>query len=261
MEAVPFSALSTPDPRVMHATLALPGTTDEERAELAAQKLQRMIEHAEPVETVPEPLRNNFERLRTLHMYGLLCYDLFTVVDEQALLLTEQALRTRFVDLYGHRITFAKAGEEDRQLEAPWFADVYDAVRSREYRGWRLRLRNGETMARFDASTKSLYQWARSEGLLSGHRNRHYEQITIKMRDRVAHPDAYRLTWEVESARAIHELAELINQLWGVPGRGRYRRTIHREVLAARGEDGWVDKTWGVAWPYPASELQAVVGA
>jgi len=29
----------------------------------------------------------------------------------------------------------------------------------------------------------------------------------------------------------------------------------------ARGEDGWVDKTWGVAWPYPASELQAVVGA
>lgn len=29
----------------------------------------------------------------------------------------------------------------------------------------------------------------------------------------------------------------------------------------ARGENGWVDKTWGVAWPYPASELEAVVAA
>ncbi len=27
----------------------------------------------------------------------------------------------------------------------------------------------------------------------------------------------------------------------------------------ARGENGWVDKRWGVAWPYPASELEAVV--
>jgi predicted transcriptional regulator of viral defense system len=27
----------------------------------------------------------------------------------------------------------------------------------------------------------------------------------------------------------------------------------------ARGGDGWVDKKWGVAWPYAASELEAVV--
>lgn len=30
---------------------------------------------------------------------------------------------------------------------------------------------------------------------------------------------------------------------------------------AARGERGWVDNTWGVAWPYPAPELDAVVSA
>lgn len=29
----------------------------------------------------------------------------------------------------------------------------------------------------------------------------------------------------------------------------------------ARSGSGWVDKTWGVAWPYPASELVAVVAA
>lgn len=27
----------------------------------------------------------------------------------------------------------------------------------------------------------------------------------------------------------------------------------------ARGEGGWVDKSWGVAWPYPAADLEAVI--
>jgi predicted transcriptional regulator of viral defense system len=38
-------------------------------------------------------------------------------------------------------------------------------------------------------------------------------------------------------------------------------RTLIELDRKARGEDGWVDKTWGVAWPYPVSELQAVVDA
>jgi predicted transcriptional regulator of viral defense system len=38
-------------------------------------------------------------------------------------------------------------------------------------------------------------------------------------------------------------------------------RTLIELDRKARGERGWVDKTWGVAWPYPASELQAVVDA
>jgi predicted transcriptional regulator of viral defense system len=38
-------------------------------------------------------------------------------------------------------------------------------------------------------------------------------------------------------------------------------RTLIELDRRARDEDGWVDKTWGVAWPYPASELQAVVDA
>lgn len=237
MISMQFTALTQPDPRVMHATIALAGATDGERAELAAQKLQRMVEMAALHVAVPESLRKNFERLRTLHMYGLLCYDLFTVVNDQALLLIEQALRTRFVEVYGHRVTFVKNEEDDRVLEAPSFSEVYKEVRSGNHRGWKLRLRNGGVMS-FDASTKHLYQWARKERLLSGQRNRGHEQITIKMRDRVAHPDSYHLTWEVDSARAIHELADFINQLWGIPGTGRYRRTIHREVLAV----GWTEE-------------------
>ena len=38
-------------------------------------------------------------------------------------------------------------------------------------------------------------------------------------------------------------------------------RTLIELDRQARREDGWVDKEWGVAWPYPKSELQAVVDA
>jgi predicted transcriptional regulator of viral defense system len=38
-------------------------------------------------------------------------------------------------------------------------------------------------------------------------------------------------------------------------------RTLIELDRKARGGNGWVDTTWGVAWPYPASELEAVVAA
>ena len=38
-------------------------------------------------------------------------------------------------------------------------------------------------------------------------------------------------------------------------------RTLVELDRKARGGAGWVDKAWGVAWPYPASELLAVVAA
>jgi len=38
-------------------------------------------------------------------------------------------------------------------------------------------------------------------------------------------------------------------------------RTLIELDRRARGEGGWVDTTWGVAWPYPASELEAVAAS
>lgn len=35
-------------------------------------------------------------------------------------------------------------------------------------------------------------------------------------------------------------------------------RTLVQLDPTANRETGWVDKTWGVAWPYPAAELEAV---
>jgi hypothetical protein len=91
----------------------------------------------------------------------------------------------------------------------------------------------------FNGSMEDLYRWARKEGLLGGQRNRHYEDVTVRQCHRVAHPDSYHLTWEVDSATAIRDLAELINRLWGEPGLGgRYSQTAYREVLAL----GWSDR-------------------
>jgi hypothetical protein len=187
-ELVPHGGADPPSP--YNATVAVYAAA--RYAEIAAKRLRRMVADAEITSRVPDTLAKNFERLRSIHVYRLLCYDLFTQVDDQALLITEQALRTRFVDLYEHRIVLEKDGET-RDLPAQWFGEVYEAVRSRKYRGWRLRLRDGRTMA-FNGSMENLYRWARKEGLLGGQRNRHYEDITVRHRHRVAHPDSYHLT-------------------------------------------------------------------
>jgi predicted transcriptional regulator of viral defense system len=36
-------------------------------------------------------------------------------------------------------------------------------------------------------------------------------------------------------------------------------RTLVELDRRARGDRGWVDSTWGVAWPYPSAELEAVI--
>ena len=36
-------------------------------------------------------------------------------------------------------------------------------------------------------------------------------------------------------------------------------RTLVELDRRGRGDGGWVDTAWGVAWPYPPSELEAVV--
>ena len=40
----------------------------------------------------------------------------------------------------------------------------------------------------------------------------------------------------------------------------RWRTLVELDRKARSGE-GWVDKAWGVAWPYPKSELLAVVAS
>lgn len=63
---------------------------------------------------------------------------------------------------------------------------------------------------------------------------------------------AYRRIGSLATALSLPVARELAPPSW---------RSLIELDRRARGEDGWVDKTWGVAWPYLVSELQRVVDA
>jgi predicted transcriptional regulator of viral defense system len=90
---------------------------------------------------------------------------------------------------------------------------------------------------------------------------------------------ASRLAEALAAAQATSGLAELSQRLDAAPAYRRIGsisttlvlpagrnleppswRTLVELDPTARRAGGWVDKTWGVAWPYPASELEAVTG-
>jgi hypothetical protein len=78
----------------------------------------------------------------------------------------------------------------------------------------------------------SLLRWAYEEGLLRGQRNRARSRLLRDMRDYVAHGAGDHLLMPVDSAEAIRDAGEIINQLWGVatPGGRLYPAPIRREV-------------------------------
>jgi hypothetical protein len=210
------------------------------RPKAAAEFQQRAISSAELVPAVPGGTRQSFERLRSLHSYGILCYDFFTVADELTLLVLEQALGERFVAYYGSLIPVEdKEGRQDT-LTASSFENVYAALNrggSHARGGWRLKLRSSQEPMDFRGGFSQLVSWARKERLLRGQRNRLLELVLVKMRNRVAHPSSFSLISPVESARSIKDAAEIINHLWGYATAGGrlYPAPLGREVLAI----GW----------------------
>ena len=63
----------------------------------AAELAQYAIGQIELAPAVPDTTRQAFERLCTLFAYGILCYDLYTVAGDLARMVTELALRDRFL--------------------------------------------------------------------------------------------------------------------------------------------------------------------
>jgi hypothetical protein len=112
--------------------------------------------------------------LRTIYTYGVLCYDLYTVAGDLARLVTELALRERFLPFYGETVSFTDQRGQPRTVTASRFDDLYKAIRRGDgrLRGWRLNLRSGHEPIWFDGHLTSLLRWARSEGLLAGQRDR-----------------------------------------------------------------------------------------
>ncbi len=145
--------------------------------EAAAEYQQNVIGQLELADQVPETTRMSFERLRTLYSYGIMCYDLYTVAGDLARLVTEQALRERFLPFYEGTVRFTDQQEKPQAVAARTFDEMYDAIRRDDgrLRGWKLQMRN-----------------------------------------HVAH-HSYQLYGPDQAGRAIADLAHIINRLWGAP--------------------------------------------
>src|SRR5438046_2654259 len=104
--------LQAPDERTQHFTpygLSMGMLTPEET--VAYQ--QEVLACTDLVDDVAEGTRNSFERLRTVYVYGVLHYEMFTVAEELARLVIEQALQDRFMEHYKRSIPFVSNNREE----------------------------------------------------------------------------------------------------------------------------------------------------
>jgi len=205
-----LAELQEPDERTLHfSPLGLGGRM---RPEDAVDFQQHVVARHNLVAAVAEGTRQSFEQLRTIFGYGLLCYDIYTLVNDHTLLVFEQALRDRFIDFHQGTVTFVSPKDGQHEDVA---AEKYEQVRQfvSRHRGWRLRV-GSETIS-FNAMLGGLLGWARAAGLFRGQRNRGVEQAIARLRNLVAHPDSYHLTTPVDAADTIGDLAEIINHIWG----------------------------------------------
>ena len=243
MDIRTFTELTTPDERSLRFTPLGLATGGKLGPENAAEFQQRSIAAADLVPAVPEGTRSSFERLRTLHAYGVLCYDLFTVVDDLTWIVLEQALRERFIEFYGGVVPLVGKDGAQSMFSASDFEAISEAFRQGgSHAGWRLRLRTQGTSMRLPLTLGPLLRWARQEQLLHGQRNRRVEEdLFNKIRNRFAHGGGFRVGMPNQSARRIRDLAEIINRLWGrrTPGGRLYPAPLQREVLII----GW-SPTW-----------------
>lgn len=211
--------------------LGLGGTM---RPQDSAEFQQQVVARHELVPAVADGTRKSFERLRTIYAYGVLCYDIFTIVHDHALLVLEQALRDRFIDYHrGRAIEFVqpRTGRTEGII-AERYEQVHDFISG--HRGWKLRMGDGPETIEFNGMLYGMREWARRTGLLRGQRNRGIEQAISNLRNMVAHPTSYTLTTPVDAAMTIGDLAEIINHLWGAstPGGRLYPTPIPRTVIA-----------------------------
>lgn len=202
-------------------------------ADDSARYWQEVASGVELHPSVAETTRRSFDHLRTVFAYGVLCYEIFTLVHDHALLILEQAMRDRFVSYNPGTVTFVRGGTA---TEVPFrsYQDVMEFVRRGKTPQLVVQSAGEQENLRFNGMLASLLSWARKEGLLRGGRSRVIESALADMRNAVAHPNGYQLLMPVDAARTLRDLAELINRLWGhdTPGGRLYPAPLTRQTVA-----------------------------
>jgi hypothetical protein len=252
-----FAQLTTADERTRRFTGLGFATAGMLTPEASADFQQSSIADANLVEAVPEGTRSSFERIRLFHSYGILCYDLFTLTDDLTWTVLEQALRERFVAFYSGEIPIVNKGGITQLFSATNFEVISQEFRSggSHAKGWQL-MADPTTNMTVPLTLTPLLRWARHVGLLDGQRNRRVQlSVFPDLRNHFAHGAGFRLGMPNESARSIHDLAEIINRLWGVttPGGRIYPAPLDRAPVILAWSQEWADGKEGATftelWP------------
>jgi hypothetical protein len=178
----------------------------------AAARLQEHNIAVDLAADVPDSTRKLFARLQAIHMQGIWEYQMFTVADDYALQVLEHALAQRLLLYYGNRVPLLDSSGRLKTVETANFGDLLASIGSRRYRV--VSLMAPETSVKFAGTFGDLFTWARHEGLLRGQRSRRFDLVFPKMLER-KRPLEYALHMPVDSGRAIREVGEFINQIWG----------------------------------------------
>ena len=216
--------------------LGLSAGTQALTAQSAATFVQRMVATSDLAEDVPPEVRGNFDRIRRVHSYGALCYHLFTVASDQCFFVLDQALGARFITYYEGRIPLVVGGVE-RVVDA----DTFGALRAllfargveRPKGGWLVASRVGKAPHKLSVNLRFLLTWAWDEGLLPGQRTRRIKDALANLRNYAAHWTGQHTVMPPDSARAIGQMAEIINRFWGhdTPGGSLFPAPLEREQL------------------------------
>ena len=131
---------------------------------------QRVIAQSHVPASVPETVARSFDRLRTVLLQALLCYDLYTVAADQARLVAELALRERFVEFYGGTVLFTDGQGKTQTVMATTFDEVYYGIRGVDGRPkrWKIQLCSGRDGFAFTGAWPVFLNGRGRKGCLSG---------------------------------------------------------------------------------------------
>lgn len=225
--------LQAPDELTQHFTRFGLATTHMLTPESAVAYQHELLAGTDLMDEVPKGTRHSFERLRTVHIYGVLEYEFFTVAGEFARLVVEQALRDRFLTFHHDGVMLVNPRtRQERVVQVESFEDVRAAFKQ-SGGPWKLKLKTPGSPMTFSGMLTDLWTWARREGLLPGQRARSLQRVQVQLRNMVAHPSGHSLGTPGDAVLVIRDLAEIINCLWShrTPGGGLHPAPVQRSVL------------------------------